>query len=189
MLVGVDEVGRGALAGPVVAAAVVLPRDSRLVGVNDSKTLAEEDRERLFSIIVGAALGVGIAMSHPGEIDRRNILNASLEAMARAVANLRQRADVILVDGRDKLDIDGRVVPVVGGDSKSLSIAAASVVAKVARDRLMRRLHRTHPAYNFLSNKGYGTKDHIDAILRHGMASFHRRTFCATVVEKEPSLF
>jgi ribonuclease HII len=188
-LAGADEVGRGALAGPVVAAAVVLPRDSRLIGVDDSKVLGEDEREALFAVIVRAALSVGIGFSHPRDIDRRNILNASLEAMARAVANLRRETDVLLVDGRDGLDVDGRVVPVVKGDGKSLSIAAASVVAKVARDRLMRRLHNRHPAYNFLSNKGYGTKDHIDAIVRHGMAPIHRRSFCAAVVERQPSLF
>jgi ribonuclease HII len=189
VLAGTDEVGRGALAGPVVAAAVVLPRDSGLVGVNDSKTLAEDEREALFSVIVGKALAVGISFSHPLEIDRRNVLNASLSAMARAVVNLRITPDIVLVDGRDGIELSSRVVPVVGGDGKSLAIAAASVVAKVARDRLMRRLHKRHPVYNFLSNKGYGTKDHIDALLAHGMAPIHRRTYCAAVVEKQPSLF
>lgn len=181
--------GRGALAGPVVAAAVVLPRGSELIGVDDSKTLTEEEREALFSVIVGRAVAVGIALSHPQEIDRRNVLNASLQAMARAVGNLRIETDIILVDGRDRIDLSGRVVPVVGGDGKSLSIAAASVVAKVSRDRLMRRMHRAHPVYNFISNKGYGTKDHIDALARHGMAPIHRRTYCAAAVEKETSLF
>lgn len=190
MLAGTDEVGRGALAGPVVAAAVILPRSSRLLGVDDSKMLGEEEREQLFAVIVHRALAVGIAVSHPQEIDLRNVLCASLEAMARAVANLRMAPDVILVDGRDRIDLTGhRVVPVVGGDGRSLSIAAASVVAKVARDRLMRRMHKAHPAYNFISNKGYGTKDHIDAIAQHGMAPIHRRTYCAAVIENHPSLF
>jgi ribonuclease HII len=190
ILAGTDEVGRGALAGPVVAAAVVLPRGSRLVGVDDSKMLDEDVRELLFDVIVQRALAVGIAVSHPREIDRRNVLCASLEAMARAVANLRMKPDVILVDGRDRIDlVEHRVVPVIGGDGRSLSIAAASVVAKVARDRLMRRMHKTHPEYNFLSNKGYGTKDHIDAIVQHGMAPIHRRTYVAAVIENHPSLF
>lgn len=169
---------------------MVLPRGSALFGVDDSKSLGEDERELLFAVIVRQALSVGIAVSHPQEIDRRNVLNASLEAMARAVANLRLDADVILVDGRDRIDLAGRrVVPVVGGDGRSLSIAAASVIAKVARDRLMRRMHKAHPAYNFISNKGYGTKDHINAIARYGMLSIHRRTYCAAVIENHPSLF
>jgi ribonuclease HII len=188
VLVGTDEAGRGALAGPVVAAAVILPRDSELVGVDDSKKLGEEEREALFGLIAERAVSIGVGLSHPRDIDLRNVLNASLEAMAQAVRNLRTPADVILVDGRDRLDIAGRVVPVVGGDGLSLSIAAASVVAKVARDRIMRRLHKLHPAYNFIRNKGYGTKDHLDAIASHGMAPVHRRTYCAAAVAKAPSL-
>jgi ribonuclease HII len=189
VLAGTDEVGRGALAGPVVAAAVILPWNSELVGVNDSKTLAEEEREALFSVIVGRALAIGISFSHPLEIDRRNVLNASLSAMSRAVGNLGVTPDIVLVDGRDRIELSARVVPVVGGDGKSLAIAAASVIAKVTRDRVMRRLHKRHPVYNFLSNKGYGTKDHIDALIEHGMAPIHRRTYCAAVVENHPSLF
>jgi len=188
-LAGIDEAGRGALAGPVVAAAVVLPRGSELLGVDDSKRLAEEEREELFPHIIKKALAVGISYSHPTQIDRENVLNASLMAMAVALGNLRFPIDLILLDGRDRIDVPGRVVPVIGGDGKSLSIAAASVVAKVARDRLMRKLHRVHPAYNFISNKGYGTKEHIAAIVKHGITTVHRKTYCATAVENAPSLF
>jgi ribonuclease HII len=189
LLAGADEAGRGALAGPVVAAAVVLPRGSELVGVDDSKRIAEERREELFAVIVEKALAVGISFSHPRLIDTRNVLNASLMAMAKAVENLKMSIDLVLLDGRDGIDIPGRVVPVVKGDGKSLSIAAASIVAKVARDRLMRRLHKVHPAYNFISNKGYGTKEHIDAIIKYGMTPVHRRTYCASAVENAPRLF
>lgn len=189
LLVGVDEAGRGALAGPVVAAAVVLPRESRLVGVKDSKQLDEDEREGLFEAIVRSALSVGIGMSHPRLIDSINILNASLTAMAQAVRNLRLGAAVTLIDGRDTIVAPGKVVAVVEGDRKSLSIAAASVIAKVARDRVMRKLHKRYPAYNFLHNKGYGTKDHIEAINAHGVLPEHRRSFDLKGVDLQPSLF
>jgi ribonuclease HII len=188
-LAGIDEAGRGAFAGPVVAAAVILPRGSELFGVDDSKRLTEDERETLFPEIVAKAIAIGISCSHAGLIDRKNVLNASLMAMARAVENLKITPDIILLDGRDRIDLPGRIVPVVGGDGKSLSIAAASIVAKVTRDRLMRRLHRLHPRYNFMSNKGYGTTEHVKAIKEHGMSPFHRRTFCMCVVENGPSLF
>jgi ribonuclease HII len=157
--------------------------------VDDSKRLTEDQREKLFPVIVRTAIAVGIACSHAGLIDRKNVLNASLMAMARAAQNLRLRPDIILLDGRDRIDLPGRVVPVVGGDARSLSIAAASIVAKVTRDRLMRRLHRLEPRYNFISNKGYGTREHIDAIREHGMTPFHRRTYCVWAVENAPRLF
>lgn len=172
-----------------MAAAVVLPRGSELIGVNDSKRLTEEKREALFPVIVERALAVGISCSHPHLIETRNVLNASLMAMAKAVANLKMSIDLVLLDGRDGIDIPGRVVPVVRGDGKSLTIAAASIVAKVTRDRLMRRLHKLHPVYNFFSNKGYGTKEHIEAIIKHGITPVHRKTYCASAVENAPSLF
>jgi ribonuclease HII len=177
------------LAGPVVAAAVVLPRGSELLGVDDSKKLSEDDREEIFPLIIDRALAIGISYSHPQQIDRDNILNASLMAMARAVRNLGMPVDLVLLDGRDRIDLVGRVVPIVGGDGKSLSIAAASIVAKVARDRLMRKLHKAHPVYNFSSNKGYGTKEHIGALVKHGMTPVHRRSYCLSAVENAPSLF
>ena len=188
-LAGIDEAGRGALAGPVVTAAVVLPRDSRLVGVNDSKLLAEEEREEMFGRIVAVATAVGIALGKPTVIDRDNVLNATLNAMARAFWSMRCMPEIVLIDGRDRIELPTRVISVVGGDRESLSIAAASIVAKVARDRLMRKLHRQHPAYNFLENKGYGTKEHIDAINAHGMTSEHRRSYHLKAIDTRPSLF
>ena len=188
-LVGIDEAGRGALAGPVVAAAVILPRDSKLVGINDSKKLSEEERDDAFERIVDIAESVGIGMSQPTVIDRENILNATLIAMAQAYRNLRLAGDIVLIDGRDRIEIPTRVVTVVKGDGKSLSVAAASIVAKVARDRVMNRLHQRHPEYNFIGNKGYGTKDHVDAIIEHGSAVVHRKSFHLKVVDELPSLF
>jgi len=188
-LAGIDEAGRGALAGPVVAAAVVLPRRSGLVGVNDSKVLTEADRERLFGEIVRVAESIGIGMSQPATIDRENILNATLIAMSLAYRNLRRSIDIVLIDGRDRIELPTRVVSVVRGDGKSLAVAAASIVAKVARDRVMNRLHQRHPEYNFMSNKGYGTKEHLDAILRHGAAVVHRKSYHLKVVDQQPSLF
>ncbi len=188
-IAGVDEVGRGALAGPVVSAAVVLPPDSGLIGVDDSKKLEPVDREELFDRIVATARAVGISFGHPPLIDRENILVATLMTMHRAVEVLKVRPDVVLVDGRERFQWPGTLVTVKQGDAHSLAIAAASIVAKVARDRMMRRLHGRFPRYNFEQNKGYGTKDHIDAILRHGAASVHRRTFLLKIVEKNLTMF
>lgn len=188
-LAGVDEAGRGALAGPVVAAAVVLPPGCELLGVNDSKAVGEADREALFEHIVARSLAVGIACSPPSVIDRENILNASLMAMARAIQNLRLIPNVVLLDGRDVIPATARVVSVIGGDGKSLSIAAASIIAKVTRDRIMRRLHRRYPVYNFMENKGYGTKDHLEAIRQYGVTREHRLSYRVNAVEKTPTLF
>jgi ribonuclease HII len=189
VIAGVDEAGRGALAGPVVAAAVILPPDSGLIGVDDSKRLSERIREGLFDQIVAAATAVAISFGHPALIDERNILQATLITMHRAVTRLGTRPDLVLVDGRDVIQWDGPVLAVKGGDSRSLAIAAASVVAKVARDRMMRKLHRRFPHYNFVSNKGYGSREHLDAILAHGVAAPHRRTFRPKIVENEPGFF
>ncbi len=188
-LAGLDEAGRGALAGPVVAAAVILPPDSNLVGVDDSKRLSEKQRETVFSTIVEKALAVGIGIGHPTLIDDKNILNATLIAMARAAGNLKLEPSIILVDGRDRVDSTTQVIPIIGGDRQSLAIAAASIVAKVARDRMMRRLHDRYPVYNFLRNKGYGTREHIEAIERHGMIAAHRKSYRVKTVEKTPRLF
>jgi len=189
VVAGVDEAGRGALAGPVVSAAVVLPEGSQLHRVFDSKQLTEDTREDVFGEIVRCAETLSIAFGHPGVIDRDNILRATLMTMHRAVDHLRIRPGVVLVDGKDSFQWNGAIVPVKKGDSLSLSIAAASIVAKVARDRMMRRLHRRFPDYNFAVNKGYGTKDHLEAISRHGAASVHRRTFLAKIVENNLRLF
>ncbi len=188
-LAGVDEAGRGALAGPVVAAAVVLPPESDLYGVNDSKRLTEAQREALFPRIVKSALAVGIGVGKPELIDSRNILNATLAMMARAIENLRMEPAVVLVDGRDRVESRFRIIPVIGGDRKSLAVAAASIVAKVTRDRLMRRLHGRYPVYNFLENKGYGTPEHLEAIERHGMIPEHRKSYRLKTIEKTLRLF
>jgi ribonuclease HII len=186
---GVDEVGRGALAGPVVCAAVVLRRDSGLVGVDDSKRVDSKRRDELFARIVAEAESIGIAFGHPDLIDRENILVATLMTMHRAVGALRVRPDVVLVDGRDGFQWPGTVVPVPQGDGRSLAIAAASIVAKVARDRMMCRLHERFPLYNFRRNKGYGTVDHIRAISLYGAAAVHRRSFLLKIIEKKPTMF
>jgi ribonuclease HII len=189
VIAGVDEAGRGALAGPVVSAAVVLREDFDLVRVYDSKAVREGDREMLFRDIVASAVSVGISFGHPALIDRENILCTTLMTMHRAVAALRVDVGLVLVDGRESFQWAGRLIPVVKGDSKSLSVAAASIVAKVARDRLMRRLHRRYPCYHFDRNKGYGTAEHLDAIAAHGAADVHRRTFLAKIVENNLSMF
>lgn len=188
LLAGVDEAGRGALAGPVVTAAVILRPDSGLVGVDDSKRVSEKNRELLFDAIVAAATAVTIACGPPPLIDDRNILQATLMMMHRAVSRLRPRPELVLVDGRDTFQWDGTVVAVPQGDSKSLSIAAASIVAKVARDRIMRKLHKRFPHYNFESNKGYGSKEHLEAILQYGPGPVHRQSFRPKVVENTPGL-
>ena len=187
---GVDEAGRGALAGPVVAAAVVLRDDCDLVRIYDSKAVLEDDRESLFNDIIKSCISVGIAFNHPAVIDRDNILRATLQSMHRAVAALRLKPNLVLIDGRESIQWPySHVVPVIKGDSKSLCVAAASIVAKVARDRFMRRLNRAFPAYHFDQNKGYGTRDHLAAIAAHGAAAVHRRSFLGKVVANEPSMF
>jgi ribonuclease HII len=189
VIAGVDEAGRGALAGPVVSAAVVLRENCALVRVDDSKTVREVDREALFDEIVASAVSVGISFGHPPVIDRDNILRATLATMHRALSALRLRPDLVLVDGRETFQWPGRLLPIVGGDARSLSVAAASIVAKVARDRLMRRLHRMYPLYHFDRNKGYGTRDHLEAIVLHGAAAVHRQSFLSKVVENNLSMF
>lgn len=188
-LAGVDEAGRGALAGPVVAAAVVLPPGSGLTGIRDSKKLSEPNREVQYSLIVDKAVAVGIGIGTRERIDRENILNATLFAMAQAIGELEVEPDVVIIDGRETVKCKPPVIPVVRGDDRSLSIGAASIVAKVTRDRLMRQLHETYPVYNFLKNKGYGTKEHRSAIIRHGRIPEHRTTFCVKEIEKKADLF
>jgi ribonuclease HII len=189
VVAGVDEAGRGALAGPVVSAAVVLRDDCDLFRIFDSKAVAEVDRESLFRDIVSSCVSVGIGVAHPAVIDRDNILRATLGTMHRAVAALHLDPDLVLVDGRETIQWGGRVVPVVRGDSTSLCVAAASIVAKVARDRVMRRLHRRYPDYHFDRNKGYGTRDHLEALAARGAADVHRRTFLGKIVANNLSMF
>jgi ribonuclease HII len=188
VLAGVDEAGRGALAGPVVAAAVIMPPSSGLVGVRDSKRIGEREREELFPAIVEKSLAVGIGFSNPDFIDRHNILVATLAAMSAAIRNLKIQPEVVIVDGRDAPAASCRVIPVIGGDRFSFSIAAASIVAKVARDRWMRKLHRKHPMYNFLKNKGYGTQEHVEAIQTYGMLSTHRKSYRVKNIEINPQM-
>src|SRR5512139_752369 len=177
-IAGVDEVGRGPLAGPVVAAAVVLPEGLIITGVNDSKQIAEEDRERLFGVIVGAAVAYGIGIVGERTIDEINIREASMLAMERALAAIAPPPDHLLIDGNCGLPrVRCNQQAIIKGDSRSHSIAAASIIAKVTRDRLMVDLHERYPQYNFLKHKGYGTKEHIDLLRFHGPCEAHRRTF------------
>ena len=189
VIAGVDEAGRGALAGPVVSAAVVLRDDCDLIRIYDSKAVAENDRESIFLDIIAASVCVGIGVAHPVTIDRDNILRATLGTMHRAVESLRPRPDIVLIDGRETIQWRGTVVPLVKGDARSLCVAAASIVAKVARDRMMRRLHRRYPAYHFDRNKGYGTRDHLEALAARGAADVHRRSFLGKIVENNLSMF
>jgi ribonuclease HII len=188
VLAGVDEAGRGALAGPVVSVAVILPHGSDLLGVRDSKLVRESDREALFSQIVERALSVGIAIGHNDFIDKNNILVATLSTMARAVKNLKITPDIVIVDGRDTFEYSGDILAVTGADRKSLSVAAASIIAKVTRDRLMRKMHRRYPLYNFKKNKGYGTKEHVEAIFRYGRQPVHRKSYKLKSIEKNPRM-
>lgn len=175
-IVGTDEVGRGPLAGPVVAAAVVLPRGVEILGINDSKKLSEKRREALAEEIKAKALAYKIAEISPAEIDRVNILHAAERAMKEAVEAL-PFGDCLLVDGQNQLDVRLPVRNLIGGDSISISIAAASIIAKVYRDHLMVQLDSVYPQYNFAQNKGYGTADHYAALQKYGPSPVHRRSF------------
>lgn len=180
---GVDEAGRGPLAGPVCAAAVILPDDVELDGVNDSKKLTEKKREALFDIIKEKALAYSIAFASVEEIEQFNILEATYIAMNRAIDGLDIKADFALIDGnRVPRNINTPCETVIKGDSKSLSIAAASILAKVTRDRLLLKYHEMYPQYNFAKHKGYGTKEHVDAIREHGLCEIHRPSFLKKIV-------
>ena len=181
---GIDEAGRGPLAGPVCAAAVILPPDCDIPGLNDSKKLSEKKREALFPVIQAKALAFGIGWATAEEIDRVNILQATFLAMARAVEALPTPADYALVDGNrmPPLPIPGETI--VKGDATSASIAAASILAKVSRDRLLRQLDEEHPEYGFAKHKGYGTKAHYEAIRKYGLLPEHRRGFLKNLEAK-----
>lgn len=184
---GVDEAGRGPLAGPVVAAAVILDRTARWSGLDDSKQLDSETRETLFARVLDKARAFGWSVMGPRAIDTLNIRLASLEAMRRAVLRTRVTPDVVLVDGRDEIPgLAMRQHAVVDGDARMLSVAAASVVAKVVRDRIMRRLDTVWPHYGFARHKGYGTPEHLDAIRRHGPCPIHRYSFAPVRVQELP---
>lgn len=180
---GIDEAGRGPLAGPVVAGAVILPKDEKILYVNDSKKLSEKKREMLYDEIMSRALAVGVGVVGPERIDEINILQATYEAMRMAVAQLKVQPDILLNDAVTIPDLKVRQVPIVKGDAKSISIAAASIIAKVTRDRLMREYGQVFPEYEFASNKGYGTKSHIEALKTYGPTPIHRRTFIQHFVQ------
>lgn len=181
LVCGIDEAGRGPLAGPVCAAAVVMPYGTIIDGVNDSKKLTEKKRELLFDTIKEKSLSYGIAFSNEKEIDEVNILNATFLAMKRAVKSLKIQPDLILVDGNRLPDFDIPAKTIVKGDSLSHSIACASILAKVTRDRLMKELSKKYPEYGFEKHKGYGTKAHYEAIKANGICEIHRRTFLKNV--------
>ena len=174
---GIDEVGRGPLAGPVVAGAVVLPKESRILYINDSKKLSAKKREELFEVIQKEAVSVGIGMASPERIDEINILQATYEAMREAISKLSVKPDVLLNDAVKIPQVDIRQVPIIKGDAKSVSIAAASIVAKVTRDRLMEEYDKVLPGYGFASNKGYGSAEHIAALKEIGPSPIHRQSF------------
>jgi ribonuclease HII len=175
VVAGIDEAGRGPLAGPVVAAAVIIDQGNMVVGIDDSKKLSQIQRELLYHHII-ENYQYSVAVIQPQEIDEINILQATIKACIFAEKNLHIVPDIVLVDGNMKF-FDPRFISIVKGDTKSISIAAASIIAKVTRDRLMQDLHHNYPMYNWHSNKGYGTKEHIDAIMRYGRTIHHRESF------------
>ena len=177
VIAGLDEAGRGPLAGPVVAAAVVLPEKGKLKGVDDSKKLSAGQREKMFSLLREKALAMGVGIVDVQEIDRLNILQASLKAMELAVEKLPLPPDFLLIDGIHSLRFPLPQKTIPKGDQRCLSIAAASIVAKVTRDRLMAAYHDQYPQYNFAQHKGYGTKEHLKAIQEYGCCPLHRRSF------------
>lgn len=174
---GIDEAGRGPLAGPVVAGAVILPKDCGILYINDSKKLSEKKREELYEVIMEQALATGIGMVSPARIDEINILQATYEAMRQAIQNLTLTPDILLNDAVTIPQVDIPQVPIIKGDAKSISIGAASIIAKVTRDRIMEQYHKEMPEYGFASNKGYGTKDHIQALKTYGACPIHRASF------------
>lgn len=174
---GIDEAGRGPLAGPVVAAAVILPPNKKIMYLNDSKQVSAKLREQLYDTIMEEAIGVGVGIVSPARIDEINILQATYEAMRYAVAELAQQPEVLLVDAVKIPELDLLQVPIVKGDAKSMSIAAASIIAKVTRDRMMVMYDELYPQYGFAEHKGYGSRKHYDALHAYGVSPIHRRSF------------
>ena len=187
-LAGVDEAGRGPLAGPVVAAAVIFNKNTQIKGINDSKLLSEKQRENLFDKIISKALAYSVSVVDVSVIDDINILNASLHAMKQAVDKLTLKPDLVLVDGNRIFQSDIPVIPIVKGDTKSFSIAAASILAKVTRDRLMKNLAREFPNYLWESNKGYPTRKHREIIKQIGPSPLHRKTFLKKILSEQQIL-
>ena len=179
---GIDEVGRGPLAGPVVAGAVILPKDCDLLYINDSKQLSEKKREELYTAIMEKALCCGIGYASPQRIDEINILQATYEAMREAISKLNPQPDLLLNDAVTIPQISIRQIPIIKGDAKSISIGAASIIAKVTRDRLMREYDQVFPEYGFAGNKGYGSEAHIEALKKYGPTPIHRRSFIHSFV-------
>ena len=180
---GIDEAGRGPLAGPVVAGAVILPKDCRILYINDSKKLSEKRRNELFDIIKEEAVTYGIGIIDAARIDEINILQATYEAMRSAINNLNPSPDILLNDAVTIPGVAIRQVPIIKGDAKSISIGAASIVAKVTRDRLMVEYDKIMPGYGFAANKGYGSAEHIAALKKYGPTPIHRRSFIGNFVE------
>ena len=175
---GIDEAGRGPLAGPVVVASVIMPPDSMIEGVNDSKKVSEKKREILYDKIIEEAINYSVAIISEKEIDKINILNATKEGLTQSIANLKIRPDLILVDALDKIDTLGiPFKPIIKGDALVYSISCASIIAKVTRDRIMRQMDEIYPEYGFAGHKGYGTAKHIQAIKEYGLCDIHRKSF------------
>lgn len=185
LICGIDEAGRGPLAGDVFAAAVILPAGIEIEGLNDSKKLSEKKREALFDVIIEKAVSYGIGRASAKEIDEINILNATFLAMRRAISALPQTPDFCLVDGNQNIrELSIMQQPIIKGDSLSPSIAAASILAKVSRDRYMKELTRDYPQYAFEKHKGYGTKLHYEMLEKHGISDIHRKSFLKKLIEK-----
>lgn len=185
LIAGVDEAGRGPIAGPVVAAAVIFDSKTFHNKVNDSKKLNEKTREELFEWIIDNCITYGIGIVEHDEIDRINILQASLKAMKIAVSKLRPKPNLCLIDGNKTFNSDLKILPVIKGDSKSFSIAAASIIAKVTRDRIMNQLSENYPQYSWDKNKGYATAAHIKAVKKFGITELHRKTFLSKILNEE----
>lgn len=185
-IAGIDEAGRGPLAGPVVAAAVILPDGCLIEGVNDSKKISEKKREKLYDEIIENAIAWGVGIIDNNVIDDINILNATRKAMHMAIESLQTQPDYILIDAEKKVDTNNiPYLPIIKGDALSISIAAASIIAKVTRDRIMREYDEIFPMYGFEKHKGYGTKAHVDAILDNGLCMIHRKSFTKKILEKK----
>ncbi len=181
-IAGIDEVGRGPLAGPVVTCAVILPRGCRILGINDSKKLSAEKREELYDIIMEEALAVSIGINSPERIDEINILQATYEAMRQSIDKLSIKPDILLNDAVNIPGVNIPQVPIIKGDAKSITIGAASIIAKVTRDHMMEEYDRIYPGYDFKSNKGYGSEAHIKALKELGPCDIHRRSFIKNFV-------
>lgn len=182
---GIDEVGRGPFAGPVIACAVILPKDCNILYINDSKQLSEKKREELYDEIISSAVAYGIGSVPPQKIDEMNILQATYEAMRQAIKNLSVTPDILLNDAVTIPNVSIQQIPIIKGDAKSISIAAASIVAKVTRDRIMVAYDKVFPGYDLASNKGYGSARHIAAIKELGLTPIHRRSFVKNIIESE----